>query len=188
MFSCRKNHTVILPHRATVIILVLLLFAGTNLFGETNLRRGFRDLQLGLSYEKTQDILISDSGFSYRGDPDLSISLSTSESIIDTPGRGFIERAVLQFADDTLVGISLYLSQATLDYFRLFEQLRSRYGEADDLNPEWSKWEDSTTRILLERPLTVRYFDLSYLNRIGEERSVQEAIQSQRREDFLNEF
>lgn len=168
----------------------LLLVVPVSTIGaqESTLRRGFRDIQLGSTFQEAQERLASEGAFAYRGEPDLSMSLSRSESVIDSEGRGFVDRGLLQFSSDRLYILTLYLDQTQLDYFQMFEQLVSRYGDPPELTPRWARWEDDRTRIELERPLTVRYLDRQVLQELGSRVGIERAIGSEERDRFLEEF
>jgi len=180
----------VMNRRATVFLFagIIALIPAVLSAQAVELRRGFRSLELGLSFEEAQAVLRSDSAFSYRGEPDLSLSLSESSAVIDTAGRGYIKRALLQFNGDRLTILTLYLDQTTFDFFQLMEQLTDRYGPEKDMNPEWVVWEDARTRILLERPLTIRYLDLADLAERRSSGAVETSIQEEARERFLEEF
>lgn len=153
-----------------------------------SLRRGFRETQLGSSLQQTQETLQADSAFYYRGPADVSLLPSDGEYVIDSTGRGFVERGLFQFYEGELYSIAIYIDRRQLDYFQLFEQLRGRYGDPMDLDPQRAIWEDGTTRIQLERPLTVRYLDLiTFLDRRNETRRLDSAAATSR-DQFLSEF
>ena len=48
---------------------------------EAGLRRGYRAVELGLSFEAAQQALRQDAGFAYRGEPDVSLRLSDGQSV-----------------------------------------------------------------------------------------------------------
>ena len=155
---------------------------------ELSLRRGFRAVQLGLTFTEAEDALRADPAFQYRGQPDVTMALSDGQQQIDTRGRGYVARGLLAFHNARVYSVVLYLNQQRIDYFQLFEQLSTRYGNPGDLNPQRAIWEDDRTRIELERPLTVRYLDLTvFRERRGEART-REAIEDTTREAFLGEF
>lgn len=152
------------------------------------LQRGFGAIQLGITQDQADALLMDDPNFLYRGQPDVSIALTRNEPVIDTRGAGFVARGLLQFNDDQLYILTLYLNQQQLDYFVLFEQLRERYGDPQDLDPQRSLWDDGRTRIELERPLTIRYIDLNVFEQRRQERRTLRAAQSVSREEFLQNF
>lgn len=155
---------------------------------EIELRRGFRDIRLGATFEEVDRELQADTAFVYRGQSDVSLSLSDGRTVIDSRGRVFVDRGLFQFADGRLYTMALYVNRDRLDYFQVFEQLRARYGEPFDLDPQRAFWEDATTRIELERPLTVRYLDLAVFEARRGARRALEAAEDVAREQFLEEF
>jgi hypothetical protein len=152
------------------------------------LRRGFRNLQLGLTFDAAQDVLRRDSAFNYRGPEDVSLRLSDSQNVIDSPGRGFVNRVLLQFFDGSLYIITLYLNSRRLDYFQLYNRLEGRYGMPAELDPEMARWQDETTRITLERPLRIQFLDRSTFRRVRQTGAIEEAVQTELREEFLDAF
>lgn len=154
----------------------------------TELERGYRRIRLGSPFSVVQDRLSEDVNFSYRGDPDVSLSLSDSQQVIDSRGRGYIERGLFQFHEDRLYVITLYLDRRRLDYFQLLNRLQERYGPPQDLDPRRTVWEDGRTRIELERPLTVRYLDLETFLERRSERETMRALEDVTREGFLEDF
>ncbi|HKK49746.1 MAG TPA: hypothetical protein VJ932_11660 [Alkalispirochaeta sp.] len=182
----------------TVVIAVILIGAGAPPLlaqdnaaqdpAEATLRRGFRDLLLGLPFNEAQQLLQSDPAFQYRGEPDVSLRLSDGGTVIDTRGRVYMERGIFQFHEARLFAIALYLDRTRLDYFQLYEQFRERYGEPVDLDPQRALWEDQQTRIELERPLTVRYLDLETFEARRQESRTEQAAEDVAREQFLEEF
>jgi hypothetical protein len=174
-----------------LVAIVLLVFFPKNTNAQDpdlSLRRGFRAVQLGLTFAEAEDALRGDSAFQYRGRPDVSMALSDGQEQIDTRGRGYVDRGLQAFHNGRVYNISLYLNQQRVDYFQLFEQLRTRYGDPVDLDPQRAIWEDETTRIELERPLTVQYLDLAvFRERRGQART-REAVEDTTREAFLEEF
>lgn len=181
-----------MPPRTPAVIAVLLAVAALfNVGAQDNgvsLRRGFREITLGASFTEVQDALIRDSAFNYRGEPDVSLRLSDGEFVIDSPGRVHIDRGLFQFSGGELYNMTLFLNRSRLDYFQLYEQLRGRYGEPRDLDPERALWEDARTRIELARPLTVRYLDLERFESERRSRRATAAAEDVTREAFLEEF
>jgi hypothetical protein len=172
---------------AIILVSTIVGFSGAQDSG-ISLRRGFREVELGATFDVTENALIGDPAFQYRGRPDVSMALSDRERVIDTRGRVYVERGVFSFHNDRLFSISIYLSRQRLDYFQLFDQLTRRYGDPRDLDPERAIWEDGRTRIELERPLTVRYLDLATFQERRGRAETAEALEEVAREQFLEEF
>ncbi len=152
------------------------------------LQRGFSSIELGMGLEEAKRALEDDPSFRYRGDPDVQFLPLTEIPLIETEGRAFIDRAVLQFRNGSLAVLSLMLDRGRLDYFSVYESLVSRYGEPVRLDPGQAVWEDGTTRLTLERPLTVKYIDLPTLNALIEAGRAEEALDEITRERFLEQL
>ena len=172
----------------TVAVALCMVVAGGLGAQEVQLRRGYRAIELGISFEAAQQALPQDAGFAYRGEPDVSLRLSDGQSVIDSAGNGFIDRALLQFGSGELYILALYLNRQDLDYFALFGTLRERYGDPIELSPSRALWRDERTQIELERPLTVRYLDIQRFEEQRGQRQVERALQDLNREQFLEEF
>ena len=171
----------------TVVLLVALCcvaFPGR----PQDLQRGFSTIELGMSLDEAKRALQDDPSFRYRGDPDVQFLPLTQIPLIETEGRAFIDRAILQFQNGSLAVLSLLLDRRRLDYFSVYESLVSRYGEPDRLDPGQAVWEDESTRLTLERPLTVKYIDLPTLNAMIEEGRIDEALDEITRERFLEQL
>ncbi|MFW5688730.1 MAG: hypothetical protein ACOC1U_04080 [Spirochaetota bacterium] len=156
--------------------------------GGQALQRGFSSLELGMNFEQARVALLTDQSFRYRGEPDIQFLPVTRIPIIETAGRAFVDRAVLQFHDDTLYIISLLLDRSRLDYFSVYEALVEQYGEPDRLDPGQSVWENESTRISLERPLTVKYLDRATFTGIVESGRMEAALEEVTRERFLEQL
>jgi hypothetical protein len=152
------------------------------------LPRGFRNITLGLEYETAERQVSADTAFAFRGQPDVSIALSDGEPLIDTRGRGYVDRGVFSFYENRLFSISLYLSTQRLDYLQMYNQLAGKYGDPTDLDPRRAVWDDGVTRIELERPLTVRYLDVTVFERRRDTQRAAEAVEDMTRRQFLELF
>lgn len=156
--------------------------------GDAKIQNGFRDLRLGMSIEAAKAALGVDPNFNYRGDPDVSFLPSSGLPIIQTAGVAFIERAILQFTDDQLYVLTLMLNRTRLDYFGVFSEFRSRYGEPDRLDPGLAVWESAEVILSLESPLTVKYIDVELFTDIVEAGVLEESLESMTRERFLEQL
>ncbi len=141
-----------------------------------------------MGIDEAKRALQDDPSFRYRGDPDVQFLPLTEIPLIETEGRAFIDRAVLQFQNDSLAILSLMLDRRRLDYFSVYESLVSQYGEPLRLDPGQAVWEDASTRVTLERPLTVKYIDLPALNARVEAGRAEEALDAITRERFLEQL
>lgn len=173
-----------------VSVWVVVFAAGSAAYGDEMvvLRRGFRELTLGLDFAQVESVLRSDAAFAYRGPADVHLTLNEREVVIDAPGRHFVERVLVQFHDRQSYIITLYMDRTRMDYFSLFQQFSQRYGPPVELSPQLARWEDEQTRIVLERPTVVKYIDVGVFDGLRHARNIERAIAEQQREDFLDEF
>ncbi|AHC15292.1 hypothetical protein [Salinispira pacifica] len=149
---------------------------------------GFTDLMLGTELEELKRRLEANRQFDYRGDPDVSFSPSSEQALIRTDGRGFMESGVFQFHEDRLFSITLNIDTEQMDYFTMFRDLQNKYGEPDYLDPQLSYWEGSGVRMVLEKPLSVKYIDMQVFDQIREDGAARESLGELSRELFLDNF
>ncbi len=154
---------------------------------DSGIQRGFSDIALGMTLAEAKSALEADPYFAYRGDPDVQFLPATEIPLVDTDGRGFVSRGVFQFQDDLLFVITLELADP-LDYFSVYTSLVEQYGEPIELSPDGARWEDGTTRLLLERPLIVKYIDQLTMDQLIETGQVQESLDAVARDRFLEEL
>ena len=150
--------------------------------------RQFRGLALGMDLEDLKTALTDDTIFSYRGDRDVSWLPIQQETLIETTGMSFIRRAYFQLINDEVYIMSFTLDTRLMDHYSVFTTFVRRYGEPQILNPGESVWENGDTRVSIERPLTVKYIDMTVFNRIMEESRTGESLEILRREEFLGDF
>jgi len=155
---------------------------------ESIIPRTYRSFSLGMSPNEVKDSLRRDSWFNYQGDPDLSLLQRPRASVIDTEGSLFISRGLFQFEEDSLIVIILELNTQALDWYTVYSTLESKYGAPSELNPSKITWEDTRTRLTMEKPLTVKYLDREAFDAALDESSNREAWLAQARGEFLDEF
>jgi hypothetical protein len=80
------------------------------------------------------------------------------------------------------------LDTALVDHYSVYTALSRKYGEPEILNPREAVWESGSTRISVERPLTVKYIDLDTFNRLAAESRTETQAEINRRQEFLNDF
>ncbi len=149
---------------------------------------GFSEIELGLELEEVKRRLEADSNFAFRGDPDVSLLSAPNETLIETTGTTFIERAWFQFSESRLYSIILELNRSRLDHYTMYTRLVESYGEPTSLNPTESVWEFESVRLSLERPLSVKYLDAEAFDRIIGERRRTESLNRISRDRFLDQF
>jgi len=156
--------------------------------GSEELARKFRQLQLGMSLEELKTELINDGLFEFRGDRDVSFLPLKEENLVETTGLSFIRRAFFQLREGRVFIMAFRLDDRRIDHYSVFVSLVRKYGEPVSLNPHETVWENDETRISLERPLTVKYIDMTTFKALMGESKAEEAAEVFRRQGFLNEF
>lgn len=145
----------------------------------------FRGLELGMDRESAIAALKKDPIFSYRGPEDLSLLPSPNQSLIEVSGLSFVRRGYFQFFDGKLWVMILELDADKVDHYSVYTSLVAKYGEPQLLDPKESRWEDKTVRMALERPLTLRYMDMTVYGKLREGGSAKASTRELDRQGFL---
>ena len=174
--------------RLVLSIFLLLLPLVLNAQTPDSVPDRFTSLVLGEGLENVKTTLQSHPLFRYQGDPDVSLVPIDRQPIIEAQGRGFMESGIFQFRDERLYSIILRINEKQLDYFTMYTYLKEKYGEPDYLDPQQSYWEQNGRRMILEKPVVVKYLDMDVFNRIREEGAARESTSNYSRELFLNNF
>lgn len=153
-----------------------------------DLSNGFDDLSLGMEFSALDEALQKHAGFLYRGLPEVSLSPAGQEKIIETRGGRFIKRGIFQFSENKLFSIILDLNEAELDYYTLFTSFSTRYGDPLSLDPRQAIWENSSVRMILEKPLTLKYLSVPVLMAKERAGTVEKSIREENREDFIKKL
>ncbi|HOJ99204.1 MAG TPA: hypothetical protein PLW34_06565 [Termitinemataceae bacterium] len=148
----------------------------------------FRAYYLGMPLEELKKALAADDLFLFRGDRDVSLLPVREQSLIETTGLSFIRRAFFQLREGKLFVMSFSLNLDKIDHYSVFTSLTKKYGEPDTLNPQEAVWIRGNVRLSLERPLTIKYIDLTVFNTIIEESKVGASREARLREEFLNDL
>jgi hypothetical protein len=146
----------------------------------------FRGIKLGMSLEEVQNLLKKDPIYEYRGPDDVSLLPSQNQSLIDASGTSFVRRAFFQFYEGKLWVIVVFLNPDRMDHYSIYTTLTAKYGEPLLLNPKEARWEDKSTRMALERPLTLRYMDLAVFASLQADSSAEAGATELDRRDFLS--
>lgn len=149
---------------------------------------GYRGYKLGADMAQVKKALEIDSWFRWRGEPEVSLLTEPSRNLIDCDGSGFIRRGFFQFDEDRLFIITLELNPRWIDYFTLFTEFRKRYGEPAGMDPDRAWWESGETRLVLEKPLTVKYLDRKVFREILDRSDESVTTREWLRKEFLNGF
>jgi len=155
---------------------------------EEGLPRSFRNLSLGMDLESLKNELNADELFNFRGDRDVSLLPVDEQSLIECSGFSFIRRAFFQLKDDRVFIMSFTMDTDRIDHYSVFMQFVGKYGDPASLDPQKAVWISDTTRISLERPLTVKYIDLPVFTEIIGESQTEQSREAELREQFIHEF
>ena len=149
---------------------------------------GYSDIQLGLSVEEVKSRLKKNAIFGFRGDRDVSLLPTEERILIETSGSSFFERCWFQFYQDKLYAITLNVNKNRMDYYSMFTTFCKNYGKPDSLNPQKSEWKNDTVLVSLEKPLTLKYIDISVYEDLIEKGKELESTESYLRQKFLESF
>jgi len=159
--------------------------AGPAPSGTAALGRSFHGVELGMDRDTVIAALKKDPIFGYRGPEDVSLLPSPNQSLIDVSGLSFVKRGFFQFYDGKLWTIILILNPDKVDHYSVYTSLASKYGEPSLLDPQEARWENESTRLALERPLTLRYMDMAVYAKLSQGSAAQASVDELDREDFL---
>ena len=150
--------------------------------------RGFCSIELGMQLEQVKQLLQEDPLYDYRGDPDISLLPQPPQTLIETSGSSFVQRAYFQFDQEQLFIMILAMDPERLDYYTLYSTLSAKYGQPDSLNPSEAVWRFEGLRLSLERPLSVKYIDSAVFERLKQEGQVQEDLWEISKDNFLEQL
>lgn len=148
----------------------------------------FRNIRLGMTLDQVKSALLKDPYFDYKGPPDVSMLASPDENLIETSGYSFISRALFQFYQKKLYIMILMLNPQEISYYTMYTTLRKKYGPSTSLSPDEVVWDSPQVRLSLERPLTIKYIDMSVFNRLKKAGKMKQSERSISRDAFLNQF
>lgn len=149
------------------------------------LPKGFRSIELGMSIDEVEALLKKDALFDYRGPSDVSLLPSPNMSLIEVEGLSFVKRAFFQFYEGKLWVMAFFLNPDKIDHYSIYSSLTEKYGEPGLIGPREARWEDSSLRLALERPLTLRYMDMGVFKKLNEGSEAREGVRELERQDFL---
>lgn len=149
---------------------------------------GYREFRLGSSMAQVKEILARDPWFLWRGEPEVTLQSEPNRNLIDVDGSSFIRRGYFQFDKDRLFVVTLEINPRLIDYYTLFSEFRARFGEPVGMDPKRAWWESDGTRLILEKPLTVKYLDRTIFREIVERSDETVTTRERLRKEFLDEF
>lgn len=152
------------------------------------LPQGYRGLTIGMNIEAVKEALKEDSIFGYRGERDVSLLAGKNRSLIETNGLSNIKHSWFQFYEEKLYIITLQMNTDKIDYYSVYSALCKKYGEPNKLDPKRAVWENSNIKMILERPLVLKYIDEAVFNDLIEKSTTDKNYTDVLREEFINEF
>ncbi|MDR0382676.1 MAG: hypothetical protein LBH50_01675 [Spirochaetaceae bacterium] len=156
--------------------------------GMAALPRSFRGFNLGMGLDELKATLAADNEFVFRGDRDVSFLPDSNQNLVDSAGRGMIKRAFFQLKDGAVFVMAFDMNTEKIDHYSVFTAFSAKYGGPLALNPRQSEWEDTATRVFIERPLTVKYIDKNVFDGIVSESRAGESSAVMQRQELLEEF
>jgi hypothetical protein len=170
-----------------LFVIFIVFFCVLPFFSQT-LPMGYKDIQLGQTFEQVRSILEKDSAFGFRGQRDVSLLPTEERILIETSGSAFFERCWFQFYEDKLYSIILNVDTERMDYFSMFKTFSQKYGEPTSLNPSKSEWKNDSVVLSLEKPLTVKYLDVKVFNELQDISEKASSTEEYLRKRFLESF
>ena len=170
-----------------LFVIFIVFFCAFPFFSQT-LPVGYKDIQLGQTFEQVRSILEKDSAFGFRGQRDVSLLPTEERILIETSGSAFFERCWFQFYEDKLYSIILNVDTERMDYFSMFKTFSQKYGEPTSLNPSKSEWKNDSVVLSLEKPLTVKYLDVKVFNELQDISEKATSTEEYLRKRFLESF
>lgn len=153
------------------------------------LPEGYPNYPFGSSFDEISTLLKEDTSFQYAPE-DVSFLRTPVRRIISTKGSLFFTRGEFLFNEsDQLYTVVLNFNREQIDFFTLFNQLRTKYGEPESYTPKKGAiWRNETLTLSLEYPLTLKYLANGLINDISAREREQETLLRQRRQEFLEQF
>lgn len=148
----------------------------------------YRSIRLGMGIDAVKEALKEDAVFGYRGERDVSLLPTENRSLIESAGSYFISRSWFQFYKDNLYTMIFKLNTDTVDYYSVYSKFCEKYGEPASINPQRAVWEDEHTRVVIERPLIVKYIDLTVFNELISQSTTEKAASETNRQNFIDGF
>lgn len=148
----------------------------------------FRSLSLGMTLDELKAALLSDGTFDFRDDRDVSYLPSSGESIIECGGSLAVRRSFFQLSDGKLFIMAFVLNADKVDHYGVFTTLSEKYGPPSNMDPRTAQWEGEAVRLVLERPLTLKYIDKLTFDALVKNDFDQKAPQRLIRQGFLDEL
>ncbi|MCI1208510.1 MAG: hypothetical protein LKF96_03575 [Treponema sp.] len=178
--------------KVTVKILAcfIMFYLGAGSFAQKTLPMGYGTIKLGMSIDEVKKALSADPDFGYRGDRDVSLLPGENKVLIETDTAAvapwsYLSRCWFQFHNEKLYIITVNLNSEKVDHYSVFTALCKKYGDPAELSPDRSVWQNSSVRMSLERPLSLKYIDENVFAALQKESLVDKATNEKTRDMFL---
>lgn len=169
-----------------IVFIAIFLCSALVAFAQTSLPSGYRNIKLGMTLEQVKSALLGDSEFGYRGERDVSMLPDGDRNIIETKGSGYLADCWFQFTEGKLYTISININTAKMDYYSVFNTLCGKYGNPDELTPDYSTWNGTSVIMSLEKPLCIKYIDVGLSSKLEEKAQTEAASEEVARNKFLD--
>lgn len=171
----------------------MLIFTVFSIYAQNPLPHGYQNIQLGMDFDQAKEELLKNSDFGYHGDRDVSLIPGNNQKLIETDadrglGLNFLSQCWFQFYNDELYIITININPEKMDYYSMFTNLCSKYGNPTKLDPIKSTWENDEIIMILEKPLSIKYIQKSTYNDLLNYSNVEKSAVEITKQMFLDEF
>ena len=148
---------------------------------------GFGAIPLGAPRATLERLVEESAQFIYE-QTEYSRLPNSDLQLIQVAGREYIAAAHFQLSGDAVVAIVLDLNEERIDHYTIYTHLVSKYGEPQQFGPRMARWESDGASLILERPLTIKYLDQTYFDRLLNISNELDSAQQSSRARFLDDL
>ena len=147
---------------------------------------GFMGIYVGMTREEVLDYADSNNLIHVPKNRDVELFPVEERKILAFSVNPEIPHIYLQFYNDVLYAITVIFDQKYIDYETLCNRLEEKYGEYEDLSPDWRKWKVDNVEIKVERPATVKYIALEEFLKVTKFKKNSNLSENERIKIFLD--
>lgn len=157
---------------------------------EKPLPKGYKEFHFGMKKEEVKEVIRKNKEFIQGREEVLSVRMEPDKEILTVVGENYVEKAYFHFHKDRLFHIYLILSDSKIGYYSLLKSLTEEYGNPTRLEPKRAFWENSVTRMQIEKPCVIKYTDIQLWNSLDttEEEVTKKNLLKTEREKFLEDL